>query len=187
MSDISIAILPGSSREASVNRKLANAFALALRAKGASASVIEPADYPMPIYNGDEEENSGLPVETVRLAAELARHQAVILVSPEYNASTSPLLKNIIDWLSRDKENNPYQGRIFALAAASPGGLGGIRCLSHLRDMMVSIGADTLTAQLAVGGAFQAFDDDGNLTSERPAAMMDAMCDKLITAAQRYA
>ena len=186
MSDVSIALLPGSTRTGSVNRKLAQAFALALEAKGVAATVINPDDYAMPMYNGDDEENSGLPEGAVKLAAELTRHQGVIFVSPEYNASTSPLLKNIIDWLSRDKDHNPYQGRIFALAAASPGGLGGIRCLSHLRDMMVSIGADTLTAQLAVGGAFQAFDDDGKLTAERPAAMMAAMCDKLITAAKRY-
>ncbi|EFL87646.1 NADPH-dependent FMN reductase [Ahrensia sp. R2A130] len=187
MSDISIAILPGSTREASVNRQLAKAFALALQAKGVSASVVEPADYPLAMYSGDDEANGNFPEKLDALAAELARHQAVILVSPEYNACTTPLLKNIIDWLSREKEHNVYERRIFALAAASPGGLGGIRCLSHLRDMMVSIGADTLTAQLAVSGAGQAFNDEGHLTAERPAAMMDAMCDKLIASAKRYA
>ena len=120
MSDISIAIIPGSSREASVNRQLARSFALVLKEKGVGAVVIEPADYPLPLYNGDDEAAGDLPQKLEPLAAELARHQGVVFVSPEYNASITPLLKNIIDWLTREKEHNVYQGRIFALAAASP-------------------------------------------------------------------
>ena len=177
-----IVVFPGSVRTGSVNRKLAEAIALRFRDEtGVEAEVIDPDDHKLPLYNGDLEKSDGIPAEAMGLAARFTAADAVILVSPEYNASLTPLLKNALDWLSRDvSPHAPFGKPVYALTAASPGGLGGIRGLSHLRDILVSIGADTLSVQLAVGGAGQAFDDAGRLTAERPAGLLEKMVAALL-------
>ena len=176
-----VALIAGSTRSGSVNRRLARAIALRLEDEdGVRADVVDLSDYPMPIYDGDDEAAHGVPDSAIRLAERLSRADAVVFISPEYNASLTPLLKNTIDWLSRDVAPHRPFDRVFALAAASPGGLGGIRMLSHMRDILVSIGArEIVTPQLAVGGAGQAFgeagDEAGRLVAERPARLLNGM------------
>ncbi|MEL6967772.1 MAG: NAD(P)H-dependent oxidoreductase [Pseudomonadota bacterium] len=179
-----IIIIPGSVREQSVNRRLATVIGKAVTDQGGKATVINLADYPMPIYDGDAEAANGMPEGAKALAALIGEHDGVVFVTPEYNASMSPVLKNAIDWLSRDADVKVYQNRVFALAACSPGALGGIRVLSHIRDTMVSIGADVITPQVAVGGAGSAFADDDTLTNERAAGLLNGMVSTLLRRAK---
>lgn len=184
-----IIIIPGSIRTGSFNVKLAHAIGGTLREKDAETTIVSLADYPMPLVNQDLEKKSGPPQQAKDLAALINEHHGVVLVNPEYNASVTPLMKNTLDWLSRDMGGvNPYKDRAFALASCSPGGLGGIRCLSHVRDTLISIGAsEVISPQLAVGQAGSAFDDDGNLAAERPLSILKTFCDALIESAERYA
>lgn len=176
-----ILIIPGSVREGSVNVRLGNAIAKQLVSMGAEADVISLSAYPMPIMNQNLENESGVPQPAKDLAALMVGYQAIVLVSPEYNSSVPPLLKNALDWLSRDVGEKVYQDRVFALAACSPGALGGIRVLSHLRDILVSVGADMITNQIAVGGGHDAFTDAQQMKSERHQQMLNALCETLIS------
>ena len=176
-----IIVIPGSVRTGSVNAKLADAITKALSDKGPEVVRVSLEDYPMPIYDGNLESEKGVPANALKLGELIAQHHGVVFVCPEYNASISPLLKNTIDWLSRNLgETKPYANRTFALASCSPGALGGIRGLSHTRDVLVSIGADVITPQLAVGPAGDAFDDGGNLKQDRHRAILDKLCNTLI-------
>ncbi len=181
-----IIIIPGSIRTGSHNTRLGGVIAKQLNELGADAQLITLADYPMPILNQDDESESGVPENARQLAALIGQHQGVILVNPEYNGSFSGLMKNTLDWLSRDVGLKVYQNRVFALAASSPGMLGGIRVLSHARDNLVSVGADMITQQLAVGGATNAFNDDDTLNNERAAGLLQSLCERLIERASNY-
>lgn len=175
-----ILIIPGSFRKGSVNTKLANTIGRQVEADGANATVISLADYPMPLYDGDLEAEKGIPENAKKLATLMNAHQGVVFVCPEFNASITPLLKNTMDWLSRDIGRKPYADRVFALASCSPGGLGGIRGLSHMRDVLVNVGGETLVTQLCVGPAASSFDDDGNLTNDRHIGLLQKMSETLI-------
>ena len=126
MAPVKVLIVPGSNRSASLNVKLAGHIARELSLLGADATRISLADYPMPIYDGDDEAANGIPEPARKLIAQFKAHDAVVIVSPEYNGSIPGLLKNTIDWMSRDGVA-PFRDRVFAIAAASPGALGGMR------------------------------------------------------------
>lgn len=117
----------------------------------------------------------------MRLGRMIAAHDGLLIVTPEYNASIPPLLKNTIDWISRiskdgDKPLKPFAGKVAALCASSPGKLGGIRALGHLRPICMNVGLEVITPQCSVGNAGSAFDENGNLADERTAGMMENVC-----------
>src|SRR5690348_3026537 len=96
-----ILVIPGSLRTGSHNLKLAMAAAYEVARSGADVSRISLADFPMPIYDGDLQGRSGIPASAVNLKRMIGAHHGVLIVTPEYNASIPPLLKNAIDWVSR--------------------------------------------------------------------------------------
>ena len=157
----------GSTRQASLNRKLVAAGARELEQSGAPVTLLELRDYPLPLYDGDLEDREGLPENALRLREIFLRHQAFLIASPEYNSSISPLLKNTIDWVSRAPEGQaglaPYDGKLAALLAASPGGFGGLRGLVTLRSILGNIGVTVLPQQFALSRAHEAFDSAGRL------------------------
>src|SRR4051812_41089656 len=130
----------GSARRDSLNKKLAAVAAQAATAAGGEVTLIDLDDYPMPVYHGDLEAREGLPDNGRKLKKLFIEHQALLIASPENNASMSSLLKNTIDWVSRaaDGQNGlvPYQNKVALLLAASPGALGGLRGLLHLRQTL---------------------------------------------------
>lgn len=158
----------GSLRRDSFNQKLASLVAEGARAAGAEVSVISLRDYPLPLFDQDLEEKSGKPEAAVRLKALFASSHGLIIASPEYNSSLSAALKNAIDWVSRaDSEDEPMlsalSGKSAVLCAASPGGLGGMRGLVHLRAILGNVGITVLPDQFALGSAHTAFAADGSL------------------------
>lgn len=186
-----ILVLAGSIRTGSFNARLA---ALAVKELALMPEVevtrISLLDYPLPIYDGDLEAQSGAPDNAVKLKRQMMTHRGVLLVSPEYNASVTPLLKNTLDWISRVHEPNDqplaaYKGRVFALASASNGTLGGYRSLMALRQILeLGCGATVLPEQIAVREAGSAFDDNDNLHDERNAKLLKAVLARLVEVAR---
>src|SRR3990172_11377177 len=119
----------GSARKASWNKKLVRIAAAGARACGAIVTLSEPDDYPLPLFDEDDESQHGLPPHARKLKDLMLSHQGFLISSPEYNSSITPLLKNMIDWSSRKIGDNAslvgFQGKAAVLMSASPGALGG--------------------------------------------------------------
>lgn len=175
-----ILALAGSLRQGSLNRKLLRAAVDATRAAGGDVTVIDLADYPLPIYDGDLEDRDGVPANALRLKALFKEHQALLIASPEYNSSVSGVLKNTIDWISREWQGEsglvPFQGKIGVIMGASPGNLGGMRMLPHLRQILNALGVHVLPAQVSVPDADHAFHADSDSLRE-PARLHAAVAE----------
>jgi chromate reductase, NAD(P)H dehydrogenase (quinone) len=182
----------GSARKGSINKKLAGLAARLASEKGAQVTLIDLKDFEMPIYDGDLEDEQGLPENAKRLKQLFIDHDGFFISSPEYNSSFSPLLKNALDWISRvgDESETPmkaYAGKVAALGATSPGGLGGLRGLVALRMMLGNIGVTVIPSQVAIASGFDAFDEAENLKDERQTAMLNATIEGFIKTADRLA
>ncbi len=173
-----ILMFAGSARTQSFNKKLITATAK-LAESHAEVTLIDLKEYPMPLYDGDVEEADGVPENATKIRELIARHDALLIASPEYNGLISPLLKNTIDWCSRG-EDNVYTGKRAAIISASPGGLGGIRGLPHLRTLLSNLGMIVIPQQVAIGSAFKAFTDNGALTDEKNTQKLEQLVLALI-------
>ncbi len=186
-----ILVVPGSTRSAAFSKQLARAAAAMAAAHGASATVVDLRDFAMPLYDGDLEAASGLPEGAVKLRTVAQQHDAFLFISPEYNASLPAVLKNALDWLSRPHAGEPgsavFRGKVAALLASSPGALGGLRALVHLRQVLQNLGLLVITEQYALGSAGSAFAGDGSLADPKQAAGVDHVVRSLATIAARLA
>lgn len=187
-----IVVMAGSSRREAYSRRVAAACAQALKAAGGEVDLIELADYPAPLYNGDLEVEAGLPDGIVRLQQILHACDGLLVVNPEYNGSITPLLKNTLDWCSRpnpaDRARSGgavYAGRAAAVVGSSPGALGGMRVLFHVRDILGYLGMHVIPQQLAVGKAGEAVGDDGRLNDPAQQEMLDKLAVALVDSARR--
>lgn len=171
-SSVKLLAFAGSTREESYNKKLVKIAAEGAREAGAEVTLIDLRDFPMPLYDGDLEERSGLPDAALKLKELMRASHGFLIASPEYNSSISAVLKNAIDWTSRpDREDEPplecYAGKTLALMSASPSWLGGLRGLATVRSLFGNIGVHVLTDQIAIPKAHEAFDDSGELKDEK--------------------
>lgn len=135
-----VLILAGSSRKDSLNQKLQKRLAEVAEGLNMTVNLYPAEALDAPIYNGDDEEASGYPESIKNLNNAISNADKVVIVSPEYNGSVPPLLKNAIDWSSRENIA-VWKSKVVLLAAASPGALGGLRSLSHLRDILSNLKA----------------------------------------------
>lgn len=175
-----ILVFAGSARRDSFNKKLAAAAAQKARDLGADVELIDLADFPMPLYDGDLEEGQGTPAMVTALRDKMVAADALLIACPEYNSSITPLLKNVIDWTSRPEGDvaapmAAYQNKVAAIMSTSPGGLGGMRGLVHVRAILSSIGVMVVPGDVAIGSAFKAFGENGQL--------LDAGTDRRLTEA----
>jgi chromate reductase len=179
----------GSARRDSLNKRLVAYAAGIARDAGAEVTLIDLNDYDMPVYHGDHEAEHGLPSAAQRLREAFIAHDALLIASPENNASVPAALKNAIDWVSRPHAGQnglvPYQGKTAALLAASPGALGGIRGLPHLRAILQALGVLVLSEQFALGRAHEAFDADGALADARQRASVEGVVRRLVDVTTR--
>jgi chromate reductase, NAD(P)H dehydrogenase (quinone) len=180
----------GAARDGSTNKQLARCGAAIAAARGHPATFADLGDYPMPLYDGDLEARDGVPDNARKLTALMDAHQGIFIASPEYNASITPLLKNALDWVSRVADDagvrgQVYRTRIFALGAASPGALGGMRGLIHVRTVMeLGLGAIVLPDMMSVPHAGNAFTTDGTLTDVASQQRFETVVQKLAHAAR---
>ena len=180
-----IVALAGSLRADSFNRKLIALAAEAARAAGAEVTVVDLRALALPMYDQDLEDASGLPEGARTLKALLRASHGLLIASPEYNSSISGALKNAIDWASRaESEDEPplvaYRGKTAALFAASPGALGGLRGLVHLRAILGNIGVTVLPDQVAISTAHEAFTAEGQLKDDRKAKQVADLARSLV-------
>lgn len=189
MSQTKIIAFSGSTRSGSVNTRLLGAAVKELTQSDCEITRISLADYPLPLYDGDLEAKDGIPENAKKLAKLLNANDGMFITCPEYNGSLSPLMKNTIDWISRVSEVDgekvsPFRGKVCAIASCSPGGMGGISMLYHLREILVRLGVLVISEQVAVGNAGSAFDDMDSLTDERTAGFLSATCKSLYVKAR---
>lgn len=169
VAEVKVLAFAGSTRKDSYNKKLVQQAAEIARQKGAKVTVIDLIDYPMPLYDGDVESKQGLPASAKKLRDLMINSDAIIIASPEYNASISAVLKNALDWTSRGENAqyspDAYKGKKFAIMSASPGKFGGVRGLVHLRAIIEGVGGDVVKSQVSVPEASSAFDAKGVLVN----------------------
>jgi NAD(P)H-dependent FMN reductase len=143
-----ILVTAGSIRRSSFNALLARAIAEELARRGRDHVLVSLADHDMPIYHGDHEAEHGVPETTHELAALLRESGGLVIASPEYNGSFSPLLKNSIDWITR-VDMGVLRDTLIGLAGASPGRGGGVRGLEMVRtwfeNMRLTVATDHLS------------------------------------------
>jgi chromate reductase, NAD(P)H dehydrogenase (quinone) len=191
MAALKILVIPGSLRTGSFNKQLAAAAVKELLLSDVDVTQISLGDFPLPIYDADLETKSGVPQIAVDLKRMIGAHHGVFIVTPEYNSSVPPLLKNAIDWVTRVKERNETLGQVFrerafALGAASEGKFGGLRVLMALRQILaLGCGATVIPTQMGLSFAHQAFDDNGGLKEQRDADLLRATIKQLIDVSQR--
>ena len=187
-----ILVFAGSSRRDAYSRKLATAVVPLLESAGSSVTHVELADFEMPIYNGDLEDAQGLPPNVRKLQLLLASHDALLIATPEYNGSMTPLMLNAIDWCSRPDKDNPttsggviFAGKPAAIVASSPGPQGGMRVLFHLRDLLGYLGMLVMPQQLAVGKAHEAFAADGSVVDKKQEVALLGVVSALVKVATK--
>ncbi|MCB9893257.1 MAG: NAD(P)H-dependent oxidoreductase [Planctomycetes bacterium] len=181
----------GSLRKGSWNKKLVRAAGEGAREAGAEVTVIDMRDYPLPIYDGDDEAANGLPENALKLVDLFTQHDGYLIASPEYNSGYSGALKNLIDWTSRPREGfkpfEQWKGKPVAIMGASPGARGAMRMLPHLRDLLSNIQFLVLPGMFGLANANQAFDGEGNLSDEKTAAIVKGLGKSVVEMAERLA
>lgn len=180
MSQAKILAFAGSTRTGSYNKQLIKIAADDARAAGAMVTLIDLRDLPLPLFDEDLESADGLPENAKKLKKLFREHDGLLISSPEYNSSITGILKNAIDWVSRpETDDEPglvcFKGKIAALLSASPGGLGGLRGLVHLRAILGNIGAVVLPDQISISSAHEAFNESGQLKDERKAKQVASL------------
>lgn len=185
-----ILVFAGSLRTSSLNRHLADYMAGRFTDAGASVTRMDLKDYPLSIYNGDIETSNGLPSEALALHEFFRSHQGIFIASPEYNGSFSPLLTNVLAWVSRVSNHGgqvaAFGHPVFALGSASPGPFGGYRGLMALRQTLeLGLGARVLPSMVPVSHASKAFDTTGDLIPDFAKQMADRTIRQLFDAIQR--
>jgi chromate reductase, NAD(P)H dehydrogenase (quinone) len=190
MSALKILVIPGSLRTGSLNARLAATAAYEFTQAGADVTRISLADFPLPIYDGDLQSKSGVPKNAVNLKRMMSAHHGVLIVTPEYNSSVPPLVKNTIDWVSRvqdppESRGQMFRERPFAIAAASEGRLGGTRSLAALRLILSACHATVVPNQLALSFASEAYDDMDRLKHPADVEALAALVRQLVEFSQR--
>src|SRR5476649_2476769 len=158
-----IAVIVGSLRKDSINRKVANAL-VELAPEGLKLSIVEIGQ--LPIYNQDGDENP--PAAWTEFRERIKASDAVLFVTPEHNRSVPAALKNAIDIGSRPYGKSAWSGKPGAVVSASPGGIGGFGANHHLRQSLVFLNVPAMAQPEAyLGAADKLFDAAGKRSEER--------------------
>lgn len=139
MNSINIIVLSGSLRKASYTTKLAHAFIKAAPA-GVNIELVDISQ--LPLINEDLEID--LPESVRTLKEKVQKADAILLATPEYNRSYSPVLKNALDWVSRPSGQNSWDGKPAAIVGCTPFTLGAFGAVHHLRQVLTYLNMPTL-------------------------------------------
>src|SRR5947209_16563573 len=190
MSALKILVIPGSLRSGSLNAKLAAVATHELVQMGAEVTRISLSDFPLPIYDGDLQTKSGVPKNAINLKRMIGAHHGVLIVTPEYNSSVPPLVKNTIDWVTRvndahETRSQVFRERAFAIAAASESRFGGARSLAALRLILTPCHATVIPNQLALSFAAGAYTEMDRLKHPADVAALNALVRQPLDVSQR--
>lgn len=173
---IQLLALSGSARSASYNLKLVRAMAAGASAAGASVTVVDWADFVLPVFNEDIEHS--LPPAAVTLKNLFAQADGFLIAEPEYNGGYSALMKNAIDWVSRPlpgaAPGSVFRNKPAVVAGATTGRWGAVRSVRQLREVLGYLGCIVLPDTLSVNEAGKAFDADGKLVDAKTAELAAA-------------
>ncbi|MBN3898685.1 MAG: NAD(P)H-dependent oxidoreductase [Nostoc sp. NOS(2021)] len=173
----------GSTRIDSYNKKLVKIAAAGAKAAGAEVTYLDLRDLPLPLFDEDLEAQEGLPANARTFKDLMISHQGLLIASPEYNSSLTAVLKNAIDWASRPSPNEAslaaFAGKVASIMSASPGAIGGLRGLVHLRSILGNIKVLVLPDQIAVPKAYEAFNADGTLKDPKQQESIEKLGDGL--------
>lgn len=179
----------GSTRAGSFNRMLLSMAIRGAIGQGARVEEIHLNYFPMPLYDGDLEAAEGIPEAAIRLKALFAEADGFLIASPEYNGFFSGVLKNTLDWLSRPVAGKnsplPFKGKVAAIMAASPGSLGGVRGLQHLRVLLTNLQVMVIPEQVTIPNAHKIFSQEGKLTDSRLSAEVEHLGVRLADFAEK--
>jgi chromate reductase, NAD(P)H dehydrogenase (quinone) len=182
MAKLRVAIVVGSNRRDSINRRLARALAK-LGADKFDASFVRIDDLPM--FNQDLEGNP--PAEVVRYKNELAQADGILIVTPEHDRSIPAVLKNAVDWGARPYGKNSWAGKPTFITGTSPGAIGSGIAQQHLRSVMVSLGAILLGGEAYVTFKPNLIDEHGNITDESTKTFLQGFVDRFTSLTGRLA
>lgn len=176
--------MAGSLRAGSLNKKLIAAAKTAAESHGATVDLVELKDFPLPLYDGDVQTEDGHPEAAVALGERIRTADALMIASPEYNHSLPGVLKNAIDWLSRQRPNPFSTGKPTFLLGTSPGPAGASRGLWQLRIPLEVIGAYVHPQMFALPFGDKALTDDGRLAEDERQAKLNEAVGDFLTAAK---
>ena len=151
----------GSLSSDSINEVFRRHMSQKLREAGVEVTDLDMHDYPLPIFDLDIEKAGETPEAARQLAEMFRSYDIVLIISPEYNGGVTPLIANLVSWVSRDKPN-PFKHAVFGIGGVSDGKYATIFALSHLRDSLSKIGALVVPTLLGLGPYPDVFDADGN-------------------------
>lgn len=162
----------GSLRTDSFNKKMIKIAVKGAQEAGAEVTLIDLKDFPLPIYDQDIETADGIPENALKLKKLFLNNDGFLLACPEYNSSITGLLKNVIDWVSRPAPGEKaylccFINKVVVLMSASPGNLGGMRGLVHVRSIFGNINSIVLPNQKSIPGADKVFDQNGMITDPK--------------------
>jgi chromate reductase len=167
-SEYSVAVVVGSLRKDSINRKMAHALT-ALAPASLRLRIIEIGE--LSLYNQDHDSNPPAPWSTFREAVKAS--DAVLFVTPEYNRSVPGVLKNALDVGSRPYGKSVWNGKPGAIVSCSPGAIGAFGANHHLRQSLVFLNVPAMQQPEAyIGGADKLFDESGKLTDDATRAFL---------------
>ncbi len=182
--EMKVLAFAASTRSDSYNRKLVLEAADIARKMGATVTVADLKDYQIPFYNADDESRKGMPAKAKQFRQLMIKNDAIIIASPEYNASIPAVLKNLIDWTSRGENGSyspeAYKEKKFAIMSASPGKQGGARGLIHLRTILEAVGGEVISKQVSITESHKAFDTKGMLTDPSLKEQLQQEIDQLL-------
>jgi len=178
-----LAVIVGSNRRESINKKLAQGLAK-LAEDRFEVKFVQIDD--LPIFNQDHEANPPPPV--VRFKDEIRRADALLFVTPEYNRSVPTLLKNAIDWGSRPYGKSVWNGGKTAfVTGTTPGAIGTALAQEHLRTTLNYLGVHTLPAESYITFKPGLVDDSGNIANEDTRKFLQGFIEKLAELTRRLA
>jgi chromate reductase, NAD(P)H dehydrogenase (quinone) len=186
--DLRVLVLGASLSSTSLNNRLAAFAAKLVSEKGCTADAAQIGDFDCPFYDRDIELEAGPPIGAHRFCERLKAADALVVASPEYNASMPGAIKNLIDWVSRFRPQ-PFNGKQALLMSASPSMGGGNRGLWALRIPFEHLGTRVYPDMFSLAQAHQAWSADGQLTDamlrERLDRTLGCFLD-LVEAAKHY-
>jgi chromate reductase, NAD(P)H dehydrogenase (quinone) len=185
---VRILVFSASLREASLNTRLASLAADALEQVGAEVDRASMRQFDCPSYDGDAENATGMPDGASELVRRLQACDGFVVASPEYNASMPGVLKNVIDWASRERPQ-PFRALHCLLLSASPSMVGGNRGLWSLRMPLEHLGTRVHPDMFSLARASNALDQDGQIADdvlrERFGQLLRDWCDQ-VEASKHY-